>query len=292
VLVTGAAGFVGRFMVEALEDDYNVTGLGQESRPAWFPADADWYRADLLNPDSLADLPRGLFAVVHLAGNTVPSAFRDESAVQQNVEMTRNLLDRVDTDRFLLASSGLVYAPGRTPRTEESPIDPQGPYGRSKYLCEELVRSYGAKLTARIARPFNHIGPGMQPALAIPSIIRRVLDARENDGPIEMLGQDSIRDFIDVRDVVAAYKALIELDSVEHDAYNVCTGVPTSIRTVVQTALDILGLERDIVFAEQALSSDDTSRIVGDSTRLKQDTGWRSGFTLQDSLLSILEPEL
>ena len=289
VLVTGAAGFVGRFMVDALKDDFDVVGLGHEPRPHDFPASAAWTEADLLEPRLLCDLPRRYFAVIHLAGHTVPSAFKGESAVLQNVSMTQNLLEWVDAERFLLASSALVYGPGQTPKTEDSPIRPQGMYGRSKQQCEEVLQSYRSQVSIRIARPFNHIGPGMQPDLAIPSIVRRVKAARGQSGPIAMLGQDSIRDFVDVRDVVAAYRALIELDDPVHDAFNVCTGRPTSIRTVVQTALDICGLNREIRFAEATLSADDTSCLVGDPSLLTQTTAWAPQFSLEASICDMLE---
>ena len=275
-------------MVNTLLGDFRVTGLGHEQRPDWFPPGADWYQANLLQPDSLGGLKDGWFAVVHLAGNTVPGAFRDGAAVHQNVEMTRHVLEHVETEKFLLASSALVYAPARTLRQETSPIDPQGPYGRSKQLCEDLARSWRERLEIRIARPFNHIGPNMQPALAIPSIVRRVQEAHRHPGPIEMLGQDSVRDFIDVRDVVAAYRALIELEGGEHTTFNVCTGRPSSIRTVVQAMLDALGVEREIQFAEEAVSADDTSWLVGDPSRLMSMTGWAPEFSLEQSIEDML----
>ena len=288
MLVTGAAGFVGRYMVQALAEDYEVGALGQQSRPEWLPDGVEWYEANLLSADSFDRAPDRWFAVIHLAGNTVPRAFGDDAAVQQNVDMTRRVLESVVTERFLLASSALVYAPGRQPQTEHSPIDPQGPYGRSKHLCEQLALTFSDSASIRIARPFNHIGPGMQPALAIPSIIERVKAARSRPGAIEMLGQDSVRDFVDVRDVVAAYRALIELDRAENAIFNVCTGRPVRISDVVAAALDELGIERDIAFAETALSADDTSWLVGDPSKLTAAVGWKPGFTLSQSVRDML----
>jgi nucleoside-diphosphate-sugar epimerase len=289
VLVTGAAGFVGRFMVAALDPVYDVVGLGHEARPQELPSSIAWIEADLLDPWATVDLPGNLFAVIHLAGHTVPSAFKDDSVVRQNVEMTQNILEHIDAERFLLASSALVYAPGQEPRAEDSPIGPQGLYGRSKQLCEDVAREFSGTIDMRIARPFNHIGPGMQPDLAIPSIVRRVRAARSGTGPITMHGQDSTRDFVDVRDVVAAYRALIELDAPEYDTFNVCTGRPTSISTVVRAALTACGMQREIRFAEAAVSGDDTSCLVGDPSRLQAATGWSPRFTLEASVRDMLE---
>lgn len=289
VLVTGAAGFVGRFMVDALlARDYGVTGLGLEARPMDFPETADWYRADLLAPDSLDGLATTWFGVVHLAGNTVPGAFRSADSALSNVSMTLALLERLDTARFLLASSALVYGPGAHPHSEDETPEPQGLYGLSKYLCEQLAGVYSRRLDILIARPFNHVGPGMQPGLAIPAILERVAGAKTSPGPVEMLGRDSVRDFVDVRDVVAAYVALLELPDPPQRVFNVCTGTGQSIRHVVETALAIAGLERDIRFAETAMSGDDTSVLIGDPSRLERATGWRPRQSLEQSLRDML----
>ena len=274
-------------MIEALAADYHVAGLGQQPSPDWLPDSASWYEANLLEPESLRDLPGDWFATIHLAGITVPSAFGDESAVEQNVKMTRNLLEFIETDRFLLASSALVYSPTKEPVSESSKVGPQGPYGRSKALCEEVVRSFSGRLKVRIARPFNHIGPGMQPALAIPSILRRVASARGSTGPIDMLGRDSVRDFVDVRDVVSAYIRLINTEAGEN-TFNVCTGRPTSIRMVVQAALDVLGLDREIRFADRSMSGDDSDYLVGDASRLRELTGWKPNYCLEDSIADMV----
>ncbi len=102
-----------------------------------------------------------------------------------------------------------------------------------------------------------------------------------------MLGQDSVRDFVDVRDVVSAYRCLIDA-SLDEQIFNVCTGRPTAISTVVQTALDIIGLDREIHFAEQVVSGDDTSFLVGDATRLREATGWESRIELSDSIADMM----
>ncbi len=289
VLVTGAAGFVGRFMVdELLARNYDVTGLGQESRPEDFPKAADWYRADLLAAASLDGLATAWSGVVHLAGNTVPGAFRNSDSALANASMMLTLLEHLEAGRFLLASSALVYRPGPRPHGEDETLEPQGLYGLSKYLCEQLASVYSKRLDILTARPFNHIGPGMQPGLAIPAILERVARARTEPGPIEMLGRDSVRDFIDVRDVVAAYVGLLEMPDLPRRVFNVCTGTGQSIRQVVETALTIAGLEREIRFAEGSVSGDDTSVLIGDPARLRRVTGWTPRYSLEQSLRDML----
>ena len=289
VLVTGAAGFVGRYMVDALlARDYEVTGLGQEPRPEDFPKAARWYRADLLAAASLDGLATAWSGVVHLAGNTVPGAFTNSDSALANASMTLTLLEHIEAGRFLLASSALVYGPGIQPHSEDEALDPQGLYGLSKYLCEQLVGVYSKRLDILTVRPFNHLGPGMQPGLAIPSILERVTDARTVSGPIEMLGRDSVRDFIDVRDVVTAYLALLDLADPPQQVFNVCTGVGQSISYVVETALAIAGLEREIRFAETAVSGDDTSILIGDPMCLREATGWEPRYSLEQSLRDML----
>jgi GDP-4-dehydro-6-deoxy-D-mannose reductase len=100
---------------------------------------------------------------------------------------------------------------------------------------------------------------------------------------------NSIRDFIDVRDVAAAYLAILELDSPLHRTFNVCTGEGHSIEAMILAAQDILGTNRPVRFENQPNSSDDIPYLVGDPTRLKQATGWGPRFTLSHSLHDMIK---
>lgn len=202
--------------------------------------------------------------------------------------MALNLLEHLKEARVLLVSSCHVYAPSDKPRAEDDPIVPQGRYGLSKHLIEQVAPHYAKALDLRIARPFNHIGPFQRPELVVPSLLRRLAAAKDETGPVRMQGMDSKRDFIDVRDVAAAYLAILELDSPAHRTFNVCTGTSTSIGDLVALALRLFGAKREVLFEGRPNSSDDIPFLVGSSDRLNADSGWTPQLSLEQSLRDML----
>jgi GDP-4-dehydro-6-deoxy-D-mannose reductase len=288
VLVTGASGFVGRHMIGLLrEAGIEAGATGREERPAWLPQGIEWFRVDLTDAATLSALPPKWWGVVHLAADTVPAGFRSIQPLLDNIAMTANLLDHLDAARILITSSCHVYGASQTPLKETSPILPRGRYGMSKHLTEQTALAMLGKHDVRIARPFNHIGSGMREALAIPSLIRRIREGGSQD-PVRMQGRNSTRDFIDVRDIVSAYLAILSLDTPGERIFNVCSGVPQTMKDVVQAALGILGQDRPVVFAEVSNSADDTDYLVGDPGRIRSVTGWRPRHTLEDSLRTLM----
>jgi GDP-4-dehydro-6-deoxy-D-mannose reductase len=186
VLLTGASGFVGAFMARALlARGCRVHGL-QRSGGTTLPEGVIPLSADLNDPASLASVPREWDAVVHLAGASIPSLFVTAAPVAYNVQITLNLLDHVQAGKVLLVSSCHVYAPSLLPRAEDGPVLPQGRYGLSKHLVEQLAPHYRQRLDVRVARPFNHLGPGQRPELVIPSLLRRLSAAPHDTSPVLM----------------------------------------------------------------------------------------------------------
>lgn len=287
LLLTGASGFVGRHVIVQGRGRFDIVGTGRGPRPDWLPADVSWCMVDLLDRASVAGLPADLPFVLHLASETVPSKFSSYDPLLESVEMTLNLCRHLQTGRLLFVSSCLVYAASAQPLSEDAPLNPRGHYGLAKLLCENIV-SRTTGIETAIARPFNHIGAGMRPDLVIPSIVRRVRDA-EDGAMIEMAGLDSIRDFLDVEDIVEAYFAILLLPQLSDRIFNVSSGKATSIGDVVRVAADTLGKAiAGVSFADQGNSADDTSIVVGDPRRLRRTTGWLPKRSLDDGLRKLM----
>jgi len=290
VILTGASGFVGHFMLEALlARGFEVYAL-DKGLTGGFPESVIGLDMDLCDPKSLKPLSlEKWWGIVHLAAISVPSLFNSPAPVISNLQMTLNLLESVQGCRILLVSSCHVYAPSTIPRKEDHPIIPQGRYGLSKHLCEQLASHFKSKMDVRIARPFNHIGIGMRPELMIPSLMRRLReDAPLDSQPLVMQGINSIRDFIDVRDVVQGYLAILDLENPVDNTFNVCTGIGNSIEDLVRMALGLLGSHRSVEFENNRVSQDDIPFLVGDPSRLSLASGWTPKWSLSDSLNSIL----
>ena len=289
ILLTGASGFVGQHMARLLIGrGFRVSALQRGSLGIDLPPMVERIYADLSDPASLAAVPRIWHGVIHLAGASVPSLFTTTAPVVQNVAMTLNLLEHLQEARVLLVSSCHVYAPTDAPRVEDGLIIPQGRYGLSKHLLEQLAPHYAQRLDIRIARPFNHLGPHQRLELVIPSLLRRLAATKDETGPVRMKGMNSVRDFIDVRDVAAAYLAILELDSPAHRTFNVCTGTGRSIGELVAIVLRLLGSKREVLFDGRPNSSDDIQFLVGSPARLMTDSGWRPALSLEQSLRDML----
>lgn len=288
LLVTGASGFVGRHVIAAGHGRFDIVATGRESRPGWLPADVSWCPADLLDRASVAALPADLPFVLHLASETVPSKFSSYEPVLDSVEMTINLCRHLRAGRLLFASSCLVYGASQPPLSEDSALGPRGHYGLAKLMCETIV-SRASNLEAVVARPFNHIGAGMRPDLVIPSIVRRVREALDGD-TIRMDGLDSIRDFLDVGDIVEAYFAILGLPELPAPVFNVSSGLGASIGDVVRTVAHILDKPiGGVTFAARNNSGDDTSVVVGNAQRLRHATGWAPRVGLEGSLRKLID---
>jgi GDP-4-dehydro-6-deoxy-D-mannose reductase len=281
LLITGANGFVGRHLVARTAQAFDVTAVGRSERPADLPEQVKWARADLVEPATMEAIERDWWGVVHLAAETVPSRYGSNAPLTASLQMLLNLLDRVQSGRVLVASSCLVYSDGNEVKTEESPTRPNGKYGLTKLLVETGALAMVRSVDVRVARPFNHIGRHMLPELAVPSIVRRV-QAAENGAPIEMMGLDSLRDFLDVEDIIEAYLKILEIDVPEYRTFNVCSGRTTGIGELARTIVAALGKTNPIVFANKANSTDDRPALVGDPSRLMAATDWRPEISLEE----------
>ena len=290
ILLTGASGFVGRHMAATLLRRGDHVVALDRSVGIDLPRGVEPLVLDLQDPASMANLPQSWDGVIHLAGATIPSHFSTPAPVLYNLELTLNLLEQLRDSKILLVSSCHVYAPSEQRHKETDTIMPQGRYGLSKHLIEQLTSNYQGRLDIRVARPFNHLGPGQRLELVVPSLLQRLSSATSGDDtPVKMAGWNSIRDFIDVRDVVSAYLAILDLEAPFHRTFNVCTGRATSIEDVVRTVLGLQGVQREIQFQGNPNSTDDIPYMVGDPTRLTEASGWTARHSLSDSLCTMMQ---
>jgi GDP-4-dehydro-6-deoxy-D-mannose reductase len=296
ILVTGSSGFVGRWLARELRDaGHEVVCAG--GRDDLDVTDARAVRSGVAQarPDSIA----------HLAAMTFgPDARRDpERAFAVNALGTRHVLEAAvahdPSTRVLLVSSAEVYGhpdPARLPIDENAPLAAVSPYGRSKIAAErsatELATAHDLPLT--IVRPFNHSGPGQRLDFVVPSIAARIVEASRRGDPEIVAGNlDVRRDFGDVRDVVRAYRLLLEASLPAAGAtnpwiVNVATGRSVAIRTIVDTLAGLAGHEVVVRTDPALVRSDDPPEIRGDATRLRAATGWAPAIPLEQTLVDVL----
>lgn len=276
-LVTGASGFVGRHLLDALRDAGWRALTLDRSGPADFVGD-------------LRTMPlRGVKAdvVFHLAAFSNPAASVDQAAevYATNVAVTARLAREARAGRLVFPSTCQVYAPAERPLDEDAPPRPSTPYAASK-LCAEAL-ALAAKRDVVILRPYNHTGPGQSDAFVCPRLARQVARAEAGAGPrrLEAAALSPRRDFFDVRDMARAYVLAAERGAAGR-RYNVGTGRPVSIREIAEL---LRGMSR--VPLELRGRPGEASTLSGDAGRFRKDTGWRASIPLRRTLEDLLEHE-
>jgi GDP-4-dehydro-6-deoxy-D-mannose reductase len=312
-LVTGASGFVGQWLCAALlERGDSVTGttldVGPDGRPPVRPTLRDavrWERVDLRVRDDIAgvlDMVRP-DVVFHLAGVTfVPAASADPGqAYDVNVVASARLLAELGKRKVagtldpavLVVGSGEQY--GRhdhpAPLPESTDQWPLSVYGATKAAQEiaALQTWRGTGLRVVCTRSFNHTGPGQSPNLLVPALVRRALALRGADRPRLPIGNTTpIRDFLHVEDVIRAYLLLADRGT-PGEAYNVASGTGRSVGELAALVLERVGVAAELEPAPEYIRPVDLPVLVGDSTRLREATGWRPRSGIEQAIDQLID---
>jgi GDP-4-dehydro-6-deoxy-D-mannose reductase len=296
IYVTGAIGFVGGWLLAELRQS------GHTVVPAPGPEEMDITDRDALmrwlgGPSGPPE------AIVHLAGIAFPLDAKDDptEAFRVNVGGTVALFEALHQvgirPAVLVSGSSEVYGQPRSqdlPLTESAPLAPNGPYALSKIAQEaaaiEASARYGFPVV--VTRSFNHAGPGQRPVFVVPAMARRVAAVRRGEETCIPAGNvDVRRDLTDVRDVVRAYRLLLELSAGTAPAsrvVNVASGVAVSIRSIIEQLCELAGVQPRIQFDESLARADDPVEIYGDASLLTECTGWLPEIPLRRTLIDIL----
>ena len=222
-------------------------------------------------------------AVAHLAAvsSSVAANAEPELAARVNFLGAHAVLEatRVHAPgaRVLLVTSGEIYgvaATGAPPFSEEDPLAPRTPYARTKACADRLgACAAEAGLDVVRVRPFNHTGPGQPPDFVAPSFAQQVARIRRGEQePLLRVGNlESVRDFLDLEDVLDAYERLLD-PAVPSGAYNVASGIGLRIGDLLDQLIDLAGV-RCRVESDPARMRP-TDHAVGDAGRLRGVTGW------------------
>ncbi|HCV36515.1 MAG TPA: GDP-mannose 4,6-dehydratase [Acidimicrobiaceae bacterium] len=289
-LVTGAAGFVGQYLVAHLCDS------GDEV----VETDRSHGGPDVLDADALLALVADAApeVVFHLAGQadvgrswTTPA-----ETLRVNVEGTFNVLvaaREAGVSRVVTVTSADVYGavdPIDLPISESVPLRPVSPYAVSKaaadMVAEQAHLGFGQDVVR--ARSFNHLGPGQSDRFVCPAIASRIA-ANELSGDDEVPVGDltPLRDFSDVRDVVRAYR-MLAVDGRAGVAYNVCSGMAVPISDVAEHLVALATRPMRLVPDPELFRPVEVPELCGDSTVLQADTGWEPRSDLSETLADVM----
>jgi GDP-4-dehydro-6-deoxy-D-mannose reductase len=287
-LITGGKGFVGHWLAAHLKD------RGDEVVVIDIETDvADGAAVGRVMADVVPE------AVYHLAAMThVGESWEHPGQVLRvNVLGTAEILAAArsieSNPRVLIVSSAEVYGvvtPAELPLGEDTPTRPASPYAASKLAAEAVAlqawRGYGQPVI--VVRPFNHIGPGQSPNFFVPALAKRIVDARRSGARSLPVGTlTTRRDFTDVRDVVAAYRLLVER-GVPGEVYNVCSGRDVAMSEVATELLELAGADLTLETDAALVRPVDVPVLRGSAERLREATGWEPHIPLATTLADVL----
>jgi GDP-4-dehydro-6-deoxy-D-mannose reductase len=289
-LITGGRGFVGTWLAEHLRS------CGDEV----VAVDAE---VDVTDPAAVSDAVDAARpdAVYHLAALAhVGDSWRDPLRVLEvNVLGTAAVLAAArrysEATRVLVTSSAEVYGPvpdeAALPLAEGREPAPLTPYAASKLAAEavagQAVRGHGQPVI--VVRPFNHVGPGQSPNFAVPALARRIVEAKRAGAPSIPVGNLAARrDLTDVRDVVRAYRLLVE-QGTPGRVYNVCSGRDVAIEDVARRLANLAGASVAFVPDPELFRPVEVPVLRGDPGRIRADTGWSPRIPLETTLADVLD---
>jgi GDP-4-dehydro-6-deoxy-D-mannose reductase len=312
VLVTGAGGFVGQWLVpRLLAEGHEVVGaLYPVATPPSSISETDrrrvrWLPLDLRDQAAVnSAISTAPDAVIHLAAlASGADARRDPGlAWEVNAAGTARLADAMGNVRnrtkgdplLLVVSTGEVYGAegGGRSRTESDPPAPCSPYAASKLGAEwaalEVYRRAGLRV---VIAGRSLTGPGQSPRYVIPAFAQRIRAAGRLKAPVVKTGNlEPVRDFLDVRDVVEAYLALLT-DGKAGEIYNVAGGHGRSLADIFRALAELEGIRAVPEVDAELTRPADIPHLVGDATKLRKATSWQPRIALEQTLKDLINAQ-
>jgi NAD dependent epimerase/dehydratase len=306
VLVTGAAGFIGSHLVEALvaagADVRAFVRYNSRNDYGWLemvgPGVADEveiFRGDLANPEAVLGSCEGRDTVLHLGALIpIPYSYRHpREFLEANLAGTLNVLEaarRHELERVVHTSSSEVYGtPSTVPIAETHPLNPQSPYAATKVGADQLASSYWLSFETPVVtvRPFNTFGPRQSARAVIPTIISQAL-TRDR---IELGSTETTRDFLYVEDTVLGIMRCGEASGIEGEVINLGTGGEISVADVVRRILELVGNEVEVVPADERMRppGSEVERLVADTQKAQRLLEWAPTVDFDEGLRRTVE---
>jgi len=308
ILITGATGFVGQYMLENLAShnvDYYGTSFSDidDNVKKLLPnIQKRIFKIDLKNRKEVEKIIKKIKpnAIIHLAALASPTDSWSilEEMLTNNMLGQLNVLEAVRSVnskiKVITISSGQVYGvvkPRNLPLTESHLIHPNNPYASSKAFQEILSIQYfyNYNIPTVIMRPLNHIGPRQEGNFAIPSFVKQIVEIErgEKDPIIRVGNLETQRDFLDVRDVCRAYYMAIKYGK-PGEVYNLGSGRAYRIKDILEMLINYSKVDIKIDIDKSLLRPSDMPILLADYSKFNKKTGWKPKYKIEKTLQDIL----
>jgi len=301
-LVTGADGFIGSHLVEALlargadvrafvcYNSFNSWGW-LDSLPAETLSRLDVFAGDIRDPHGVAEALKGCDAAFHLAALiAIPFSYHSpDSYVDTNVKGTLNILQAARTqglEKLIVTSTSEVYGTAKyVPIDESHPFQGQSPYSATKIAADRLAESFfrSFNLPVTIFRPFNTYGPRQSARAFIPTIITQLLAGKTE---IRLGSLSPTRDMNYVGDTAAGFIAAMEAEATIGEEINLASGVEHSVGDIARALIMQINPKAEIVTDADRIrpENSEVERLLGCNKKLRALTGWAPRVSLQEGL--------
>lgn len=307
ILVTGADGFIGSHLVEALinqgckvrafvfYNSFNSWGW-LDTLPLAIQKELDVFAGDIRDPNGVANALKGCDVVFHLAALiAIPFSYHSpDSYVDTNIKGTLNVLQaarNASLEKILVTSTSEVYGTAQyAPIDEKHPMQGQSPYSATKIgadrLAESFYRSFNMPII--IVRPFNTYGPRQSARAVIPTIITQLL---LGETELRLGNLLPTRDFNYVKDTVRGFIALAQADDAIGKEVNIATGEEASVGEIAKILIEELNPKAEIITQSERLRPENSEvfRLIGDNTLIKSLSNWRPEYNLREGLLDTIQ---
>ncbi len=294
ILTTGSEGFVGSYLIKALEEDYEVVPT---SHPLLVPSKETYIPLDIINAEMTQEVLKNHYPdiVFHLAAlSSVSKSLRNRPLTYStNVMGTVNLLEAArllnKRVRFVFVSTCEVYGDGGDKIRETNNISPKSPYAVSKYAAELICQDYQAELDCVILRPFNHIGPGQAEHFVIPTIAKQIAEIEKGKRPplIELGNIEVEREFMNVQDVINAYTLAIGKCK-PGEIYNISSNKGHSIAAALAIFKKLSKKDFEVKIDPSKIRKDDIALLIGNGRKFSRLTKWKPKVPFTKTIEDIL----
>lgn len=302
VLIFGGGGFVGSYLaLELKKSGYEVFGSDQLEEDAVNSDNlSDYSKANLLNKDEVEALLLRVEpdAVINLAAiSSVGASWNiPQLTMEVNVVGALNIMEAArkleNMPRLMFIGSSEEYEAIDAPISEETALNANNPYGISKMTQERFAAVYRERYGMKIfcVRPFNHTGIGQKDTFVLPSFCKQAAEIEKSGKPgvIHVGNLAAKRDFSDVRDIVRAYRMILESDN-DSVIYNVGSGKAYSLQEMLDYIVGLSKQKIEVEVDKERFRPIDTPLVVCDHSKIEKDLGWKPEYSILDTLKEIFQ---